>query len=118
LVAKNTGQTPALDLRSHIDKERWGPRGGRCGQRTHVESPYNSASPLGPGERTANNNLVVVLDQDCIDDLHRGAASFSVLGVFTYRDIFGTEHVTNYCARYEGLTTRLMTICEDHNELN
>lgn len=122
-VAKNTGQTPALNVRSRIIGERsgedFGPHGGRCDPATRLLNPYKSALTVGPGETISNPSLgIFSLSQGCFEDLHRGVAEFIVRGSLTYADIFGSQHVTNFCYQYEGATSRTITACQGNNDLN
>jgi hypothetical protein len=115
-VVKNFGQSPALHFKSHTDMSFSG-RG--CESVGIQRTPYNTESSVPPGGEEPWANLAVArLPQDCVGALEHGDASFTLTSSLVYEDIFGDMHHTNVRFRYEGVSSRLLTLSEYGNDLN
>jgi len=115
---KNYGLSPALHLWSETDGRM---TGGNCDRDPFLEerSPYVSYSTLGPGGLESYPNYgMSPISQPCLDSLNDGTATYEIRGQLHYRDIFGDEHTTEVCSRYEGMTSHNMTACKDHTDAN
>jgi len=117
ISAKNTGQTPALNLEWTFDTDS-ALSGGHCYLKADTIVSA-SRGAIGPGEVIANAGVRInPLLQPCLDDLETGASVFSVRGTIRYEDIFGERHFTNFCFHTTKFSTQVLTACEDHNDLN
>lgn len=116
LSAKNTGQTPALNLEWTYDEGMF--TGGRCYLKSDIfVSPSSGA--VGLGEIVSNAGVHInALLPPCLDDLKTGASVFSVRGTLRYDDIFGEHHFTNFCFHTTKLSTAILVACEEHNDLD
>jgi len=117
ISAKNTGQTPALNLEWTFDTGSAFSEGHCHLKADTVVSASRGA--IGPGEVITNAGIRInPLLQLCLDDLKMGTSVFSVRGTIRYEDIFGERHFTNFCFHTTKLSTQILTACEDHNDLN
>lgn len=123
LVIRNTGQTPAYNVRHWGDMcfrefPLTGPLSerGRNGQRM--------PTVLGPNIiSTKNFGDVPELNEQQAKDLHEGRAALYIHGEILYTDSFGKERVTRYRLMHGKMTGRMgvttdLTFCEEGNEAN
>lgn len=113
---KNSGKTPALDVdvRVQIDilpsAQKFRPRYGE-----------NASSGKRVFQPQVTEHLVVTtrieLGENEIRSLEKGHTVAYASGKFTYSDIFGNSHFTEFCWYYRP-TIREFSFCFAHNEAN
>ena len=111
---ENSGKTPAVNVTFHSEALDF--TGLNCSGPT-VKAPYKSSMILGPAEKASNNNYVFLFPKECVAELQSGKANLYVRGSISYDDVFGEHHISRFCGQFEGVTTGLLTFCQNGNEL-
>lgn len=115
----NSGNSPALNLTTHIECEI---------SNTPVQPPREftvrdnnpSKAVVGPGGTFlagGSDNDNTILTEELVEKIKRGDLSIYVWAVVKYDDIFGQQRETGYCGTNR-LGTTYLDICRDGNYAN
>ncbi len=118
IVIKNTGQTPAHDLRVISKTELLRHPIGIPFNFTLISGPDPSTAVLGAGEPTASeskpatpfdgNAMMVATEPE-------SGARIYTWGTVTYRDVFGHSHYTNFCSSLIFTETEAIAHSSEHH---
>jgi hypothetical protein len=99
IAIKNTGQTPAHDLRI-VSKAELLRHPVKMPNFTLISGPDPSVSVLGAGEPIASecNTLFDGNAMMCAEESELSKKRIYIWGTVTYRDVFGGDHWTNFCS--------------------
>lgn len=135
-VAKNVGQTPAVEVTSHarsmitdthtiesflkqgidednIESDSQSPRSNMGPNGIYAVSPQKVPNKLTDGTFEKLNNF----SQSEISDFVNGKKLYWMSGAIRYRDIYGINHRTRFCYYFEK-TFDVRTYCHKNNDMN
>jgi hypothetical protein len=98
IVFRNSGQTVARQFRGTINF--YSSKDGIPPDFLFPEDSPSRPSLIGPQSET---NLTKVISDDMLTKVRGNEVLLFVYGSFTYKDIFGSEHRSEYCFQYLGV---------------
>lgn len=121
-VAKNTGQTPAYDLSSHLNFEKTGPE---VGLPDGLGFPIREGFTFGCSVATLGSNgeieFTFPVHLDDLTKVQNGKIGLFYYGHISYKDISKKDHVSKLCYQYTGFKqgdaiVHEFIMCENHND--